>query len=229
MTLEERETELLHLCAAAKEKRNLTEVSEDFVAAMIHNSLSFENNLGTLDNVHKILANESCDCNKEYVSLVLNLKNAFDFIHDLALSDEKFDECKLKDLHQVLMGEDAVGGLYRNVDISIKGSNHTPPSHVKVYNRMFTYFENLDARQLNMEKIAYSHLQLAKIHPFLDGNGRCARLVMNYFLLKAGFAPVTIPYELKDEYFACLESFKVDKDINPFINFLMKLEEEALK
>ena len=52
---------------------------------------------------------------------------------------------------------------------------------------------------------------------------------MNYYLLKAGYAPVTIPYDMKDEYFACLESFKVDKDIQPFVQFLTKLEASALQ
>ena len=127
------------------------------------------------------------------------------------------------------MNDLGLGGLYRNVDISIKGSNHTPCSHIKVYDRMKKYFDTLKERELNLETIAYSHLQLAKIHPFLDGNGRCARLVMNYYLLKAGYAPVTIPYDMKDEYFACLESFKVDKDIQPFVQFLTKLEASALQ
>ena len=113
------------------------------------------------------------------------------------------------------------GGLYRNVDISIKGSNHTPPSHIKVYDRMKKYFDTINQDGVELyEQIAFSHLQLAKIHPFLDGNGRCARLVLNYNLLKNGLKPIIIEANKKDEYFNYLEEFKVNKDILPFINFL---------
>ena len=115
----------------------------------------------------------------------------------------------------------SLGGLYRNVDISIKGSNHTPPSYLKVYDRMKKYFDSLlDSTMDIWEKIAFSHLQLAKIHPFLDGNGRLARLVLNYELLLNGFKPVIIYKDKKNEYFDLLEEFKVNKNINPFIDFL---------
>jgi Fic family protein len=130
-------------------------------------------------------------------------------------------EDALKDLHQILMNDVNRGGLYRNVDISIKGSNHTPPSHIKVYDRMKKYFDTINQDGVELyEQIAFSHLQLAKIHPFLDGNGRCARLVLNYNLLKNGLKPIIIEANKKDEYFNYLEEFKVNKDILPFINFL---------
>lgn len=79
-----------------------------------------------------------------------------------------------------------------------------------------------------LEKIAFSHVQLAKIHPFLDGNGRCARLVLNFQLMKNGFAPVIIPYDERARYFETLEAFKVNKDIDPFIEYLLEKEKEAL-
>jgi len=59
-----------------------------------------------------------------------------------------------------------------------------------------------------------------KIHPFLDGNGRCARIVLNYQLLKNNFDPVILDYNKKDKYFACLEEFKVNKNILPFMDFI---------
>ena len=143
--------------------------------------------------------------------------------------NSEFDENKLKDLHEVLMEGLDTGGLYRKVDISIKGSNHAPPSHLKVYDRMKKYFLTLREEGMGLlEKIAFSHVQLAKIHPFLDGNGRCARLVLNIQLMKNGFAPGINPYDESARYFEPLEAFKVNKDIDPFIEYLLEKEKEAL-
>lgn len=223
------EKELLELREEVSKTRDFYAVSDEFVANLVYNSLSFEHGMGSLDQVESILKGDTERCNPTYVTLVLNIKKALDFTLELAHSGAELTEDALKDLHQILMNDVNRGGLYRNVDISIKGSNHTPCSHIKVYDRMKKYFDTMKDREPSLETIAYSHLQLAKIHPFLDGNGRCARLVMNYNLLKAGYAPVTIPIERKHEYFACLEAFKVEKDITPFINFLSELEETALR
>ena len=86
---------------------------------------------------------------------------------------------------------------------------------------MKKYFDSLSDTSIEMwEKIAFSHLQLAKIHPFLDGNGRLARLVLNYELLLNGQKPVIIYKDEKNKYFDLLEEFKVNKNIQPFIEFL---------
>ena len=80
--------------------------------------------------------------------LINNQANALDFVINLVKNNEELTENKLKDLHEVLMNDILeVSGLYRNVDISIKGSNHTPPSHIKVYDRMNKYFDYLFGRR----------------------------------------------------------------------------------
>ena len=155
---------------------------------------------------------------------IRNYKNGLLFVINLLNEGIEFDENKLKDLHELIMADLAVGGLYRNVDISIKGSNHTPPSYIKVYDRMKKYFDTMNADSDNLdEKLAFAHLQLMKIHPFLDGNGRCARIVLNYYLIKNGRKPVIIPLERKEEYFNALEEFKVNKDIQVFVRFMNSL------
>ena len=108
-----------------------------------------------------------------------------------------------------------------NVDISIKGSGHTPPSYLKVYDRMKKYFDTIyDSANDLYYNIAFSHLQLAKIHPFLDGNGRLARIVLYYQLKKNGLKPIIISVDNKEAYFNLLEEFKVNKNIEPFIDFI---------
>jgi len=222
------ELPLLEMQALASNYFDLNNISVDFIAKFIHSSLSFESDLMSLDEVKKLLNEDVSDENKKNL-LVQNHKNAFMYIVDLIKTNQQLEENKLKDLHEILMNEIGVGGLYRNVDISINGSNHTPPSHIKVYDRMKKYFDTITNFSGNVfELIAYSHLQLVKIHPFLDGNGRCARLMLTYQLMKHNLAPIVIPYTNKERYFSCIEDFKVNKNITPFIEYIKELEYKEL-
>lgn len=196
-------------------------ISKDFLIDFVHNTLSLEGKPVCKETVNAVFEDLEADVNEKEKKSIINAFNAFSFILNLLENKEELDENKLKDLHEIIMDGFGNGGLYRNVDISIKGSNHTPPSHIKVYDRMKKYFDTINQDGVELyEQIAFSHLQLAKIHPFLDGNGRCARLVLNYNLLKNGLKPIIIEANKKDEYFNYLEEFKVNKDILPFINFL---------
>ena len=196
-------------------------VSKDFLIDFVQNTLSLEGKPVCKETVNAVFEDLEADVNEKEKKSIINAFNAFSFILNLLENKEELDENKLKDLHEIIMDGFGNGGLYRNVDISIKGSNHTPPSHIKVYDRMKKYFDTINQDGVELyEQIAFSHLQLAKIHPFLDGNGRCARLVLNYNLLKNSLKPIIIEASKKDEYFNYLEEFKVNKDITPFINFL---------
>lgn len=216
---------LVKMQSLASEKFDMNKISTDFLVTFIHNSLSFETDSITANDVKKIITGEVNNYDNKLITTVLNHKNALLFVIDLVKNDQELEENTLKDIHEILMDGLSLGGLYRNVDISIKGSNHTPPSHIKVYDRMKKYFETIKNFDGDLfELIAYSHLQLAKIHPFLDGNGRCSRLVLNYYLLKNGLAPIIIPHLDKKKYFELLEEFKVEKNIVPFINYLKDLQ-----
>ena len=70
--------------------------------------------------------------------------------------------------------------------------------------------------------MAYTHLQIAKVHPFIDANGRIARLMMNYQLIKLGYLPIYIPAKMREDYFNSLEEFKVNKTSAPFMEILEK-------
>jgi Fic family protein len=214
----------------ASEKFDLNNIHPNFIKDFVFNSLSFETDFISPEDVEAVLRDETEGIEEKRLCLIRNHINAFAFVVAMVKSNSEFNENKLKDLHEVLMNELDIGGLYRNVDISIKGSNHTPPSHFKVYDRMKKYFDILnDPHKDVLEKIAFSHVQLAKIHPFLDGNGRCARLVLNYHLMKYGLAPIIISYQDRTRYFEALENFKVKKDIRPFIEYLIEKEKEILE
>src|SRR5690554_861702 len=135
---------LVEMQALASKKINLHEFPIEFVSEFIYNSLSFETQNLTLEEVSKVVQDEQVDLEEKKVLKIKNYKNAFMFIVDLAKNKKELDENTLKDIHEMLMNEVNIGGLYRNVDISIKGSNHTPPGHLKVYDRMKKYFDKVE-------------------------------------------------------------------------------------
>lgn len=165
---------------------------------------------------------------------ILNHHKAFDVVTHEAKADKPLDEEKVKDIHELLVEGIFQGGIYRNVNIHIQGGTHQPPDYIKVYDRMNKFFQALPEYAGHpIEKAVYTHAQIAKIHPFLDGNGRLTRLIMNYLLIQAGYLPVSIPVALRSTYFKHLETFKVDKDIQPLVTLikalLLKRYEDVLK
>lgn len=216
----------------AKAKVDFTSISNEFLVNLVHSALSFDNPSLKKEDVEKVLNSDFIGVNPDNVRNITNQKNAFLKIVEMAKENVEMNEDNLKDLHQILAdGLKVNGGLYRNVNISVRGSNHTPCSHEKVYDRMEKYINYMleGPKGCVLEYISYCHLQLAKIHPFLDCNGRLARLVLNYQLMKNGYMPVIITVNEREDYFKVLEAFKVEKEIKPFIDFLADLELKSLE
>ncbi|MDD4077311.1 MAG: Fic family protein [Bacilli bacterium] len=217
------ETTLAGLLENAEKCLKHFSISNNFVIDFIYNSLCFENDKISIADIKRVIIDGQITAERMDI-IIRNHYAALIFTMTLVKNDIDLDENKIKDIHELLMQDLSVGGLYRNVDISIKGSNHTPPSYMKVYDRMKKYINTIRYHHGDVfELAAYSHLQLAKIHPFLDGNGRCSRLVLFYYFIKNNLNPIIIPYNDKEKYFYLLEEFKVNKNINPFIDYLKQL------
>lgn len=201
----------------------------NFACVLTRNSVGMESGKrASLEEVVSIVRGHNTRVEETLKRNIYNHYRAYSMVLKY-LDENENKELKeefLKDLHaELTKGILETGGLYRNVNIKINGSMHTPCDYVKVYDRMKKYFNDVNyGERQGIEKIAYAHLQLAKIHPFLDGNGRLARLVLNYFLIKEGYLPISIPAKRRLEYFDLLEEFKVNKNPVPFENFVVELE-----
>ena len=73
-----------------------------------------------------------------------------------------------------------------------------------------------------------THAEFVRIHPFIDGNGRTSRLLMNFQLMSQGFLPVSVDKEKRLDYYNALEQYAVNRDLRPFIDFVAVLEEKQL-
>jgi Fic family protein len=111
---------------------------------------------------------------------------------------------------------------YRNIQVYIRNSNYIPPSSEKV-NELMKYFPLMINRIENpIVKAILAHYLLVTIHPFVDGNGRSARLLMNYFLLCGGYKWVTIEATEQINYFKALQKAQVGDDIIGFSRIILK-------
>jgi Fic family protein len=177
---------------------------------MVYESNSIEGNSLTLRETELILSKGvtvSGKPLKDHLEVV-NLALAWDRVKALARPGSSLTERDLLDLHQIILTriQDGTNGSYRTYAVRVGGSNHVPPNAVKVPDLMTELLTSLSTITDPVERAARLHHGIASIHPFADGNGRTARLAMNFTLLAAGYPPVSIPTDLRHSYYNALEA-----------------------
>jgi fido (protein-threonine AMPylation protein) len=117
---------------------------------------------------------------------------------------------------------------YRNGQVYIRRSMHVPPSYEAVQDCMPAFFDLLREEPEPSVRVVLGHFVFVYIHPYMDGNGRMGRFLMNVMLAGGGYPWTVIPLEKKDDYMAVLESASVRQDIAPFAMFLGRLVSDRL-
>lgn len=160
----------------------------------------------------------------------INHAQAIDYIKDLAKATNTITERDILQIHAlILQGIDRENaGRYRSVPVMISGSKHTPPPPYvvpeKMQEMMRFYNENRETMH-PVELASEMHERLVYIHPFADGNGRTARLLMNLILLQNGY-PIAIlkgDTENRLKYYEALETASITGDKTPFKNFIKEV------
>jgi hypothetical protein len=112
---------------------------------------------------------------------------------------------------------------YRNGPVYIRRSMHTPPSKEAVRDLMPALFDLLTDEENPAVRVVLGHFMFVYIHPYMDGNGRMGRFLMNVMLASGGYPWTIIPVEQRKAYMASLEAASVDNNIIPFTGFLANL------
>ncbi len=162
---------------------------------------------------------------------VINHEQAILYIEDIVNKKEQLTEWQIRNIHALIMKniDTNNAGIYRKENVLISGAAHIPPDYVCVPGQMRELVLWYDTNNLDpIESAAMLHACFVKIHPFTDGNGRTARLMMNFELMKNGFPPVVIKKEDRLSYYEFLDKAHVTGDYSDFIDMIGILEEEML-
>ena len=166
----------------------------------------------------------------------INHVEAISYIKQLMERNFPFNERELLSVHNLILRgiipEDA--GRYRRVQVMIKGSSHMPPQPFIVPKEMEDYFIWFEENKSKLHPIilaAEMHERLVTIHPFIDGNGRTSRLVMNLILLQNGYVIANIKgdYESRMNYYQTLETAQTSGNKEDFLMFIAKTEKDSLE
>ena len=122
----------------------------------------------------------------------------------------------------IIKPSDIIG--YRNSQVYIQNSMHTPLNHEALPDAMTTLFELIREEKEAYVRSILGHFMFNYIHPYMDGNGRIGRFLMNVLFASGGYDWVIIPFEKRDAYMSSLEKASVENDIKPFVKFISALE-----
>lgn len=210
----------------------LSSYEKDFELRFTHNSTAIEGNTLTLMETKVLLEDGVSVGGKELREIyeVVNHQKAYNYVKKCISENKPLTENTVKDLHSILNENIIIGGIYRNQEVRITGAGFTPPAGNEMYVQIKNFYEDLNYKNnLNpIELAAWTHAEFVRIHPFIDGNGRTGRLLMNYQLMIRGFLPVSVDKEQRLSYYNALEQYAVYKDLNPFADFVAELEERQL-
>lgn len=215
-------------------KETLKSLRESINLEWTYNSNGIEGNTLTLRETQVVLEGITVGGKsiKEHLEAI-NHEKAILFLDDLVKDNEPISEWNIKNIHQLILKDidNENAGRYRKENVTIKGATHIPPDYLKVpelmekliltYNTWNEYHPIIQAALL--------HGELVKIHPFLDGNGRTSRLLMNLDLMNSGYNPVIIKKESRLKYYEALDKAHTTGNYTDFVKLVTKLEVEMLK
>jgi len=215
-------------------KLQLQRIKEEFLVEYVHNSTAIEGNTLTLNETRLVLKEAITIGGKslrEHLD-VTNQKEAIGCIESFVKKRKKVKEADILILHRITLKgiSDYWAGRYKTSQNRILGSKLKTTSPYKVNSEVgnLIYFINNNPKKYSpIELAAYTHHELVKIHPFVDGNGRAARLLCNLILMSKGYPPITIRVKERNKYFGCLEKAHFG-NLRPFANFIALRVEESL-
>ncbi len=159
-----------------------------------------------------------------------NDAEAFDLMMELVNSKKKISQEIIQQIHEFVMkGILTNPGQYRTENVRITGVKIKPPSYLKIVKLMDEYIQNIEKLKLQtIKKAAFIHHEFVRIHPFIDGNGRVARLLTNFYLMKNGYPAIVIQKEDRKKYYKTLN--KADQgNLSDFANFIARSINESIQ
>ena len=210
------------------DKTAIKNLKQYFDVELTYNSNAIEGNTLTITET-KVILEDGITIGKgktlrEHLE-VINHKEAIDYVEDIVNKNIDISESIIKNLHYIILKtiNNQNAGKYRNVNVLISASKHRPPEHFLVPQEMEDLIKWYDENKNKLHPIklaAEFHHKFTFIHPFIDGNGRCGRLLMNLILMRCGYPITVIRMEDRNEYMNALEKASVENNLEDFIGIV---------
>lgn len=188
-------------------------LQEDLILRWTYHSNAIEGNTLTLLETKVVLEGITVGGKalREHFEAI-NHRNAIYYVEDIIKKEEPFSEWQIRNIHQLILKniDDDNAGRYRQQNVLISGATNTPPDYTLLNDKMAQFIDwyNTKADLMHpIERAAKVHADFVGIHPFIDGNGRTSRLLMNLELMKAGYPPCVITVENRLAYYKALDQW----------------------
>ena len=215
------------------ERDAIEDYDADFLVRFNYNSNAIEGSTLDLGDTALVLEGEfPTDVEDKRLSDVfaaLGCQDGCIFARDMLNSGAPVDEELLKDIHErtALEIQPRARGTYRVSPVYIRHSETVPANPDQVRSLMADLMFAYDTSKMPpLAKAAAFHAMFENIHPFRDGNGRTGRIVLNYMLEQAGFAPIAIKAQGRADYLKALEDWQVRDDPKPLLELVASCIEE---
>jgi len=213
-------------------KDSLKRIIEDIRLRHTYHSDAIEGNTLTLQET-KLVLEEGVTIGGKPLKDHIEARNdaeAFDLMIELVNSKKKISQEIIQQIHEFVMKAILKNpGQYRTENVRITGARINPPNYLKIVNLMGEYIQNIEKLRIqSIKKAAFIHHEFVRIHPFIDGNGRVARLLTNFYLMKNGYPPIVIKKEDRKKYYKTLN--KADQgDFSDFATFIARSINESIQ
>ena len=204
-------------------RRPLTEgevsrLMEEFTVEYTYNSNAIEGNTLTLRETDMVLRGLTVDRKplKDHLEAVGH-KEAFEFVRELVRDRVPMTERVIQQIHYLVLADKKEDrGVYRRVPVRIMGAQHEPVQPYLIQPRMEQLMASYaESTEHIVSKLARFHIEFEGIHPFIDGNGRTGRLLVNLELMKAGLPPIDIKFLDRLAYYNAFDAYHVKHDLGP--------------
>ena len=187
-------------------------LQEEFMVEFTYNSNAIEGNTLTLKETAMVLEGMTIDQKplKDHLEAVGH-RDAFLYIQEIASQEVPISEFVIKNIHSlVLMNQPEDKGVFRKIPVRIMGAYTQPVQPYLIepkLTELLTVNEERKESMETIERIARFHLEFEGIHPFIDGNGRTGRLVMNLDLIRNGYPPINVKFADRKKYYDAFDAY----------------------
>lgn len=208
---------------------------EKLIVEWTYNSNAIEGNTLTMSETKVVLEGITVGGKSLVEHLeIINHRDAILFVEDLISKKETLSEWNIRNIHSLVLKEidNKNAGKYRDVNVVISGAKHIPPKHYEVsylMQKLIEEYKNYWRDYHPVVRATLLHGEFVKIHPFIDGNGRTARLLLNFELMKNGYTPIIIKNIDRAKYYDVLDIAHTTMDYEAFIKFISDLVIESEK